>query len=82
MPTNKDTDAVGLAVGLVNTWDLLASDPDGRVGTVRNLRGYALPPRVRRPLAEPKQDVLLRALRGPREPGRLPAAERHAPLDA
>jgi len=28
MPTNNDADAVGLAVGLVNTWDLLADPPD------------------------------------------------------
>jgi predicted RNA-binding Zn ribbon-like protein len=28
MPTNDDTDSVGLAVGLVNTWDLLADPPD------------------------------------------------------
>jgi predicted RNA-binding Zn ribbon-like protein len=28
MPTTKDADAVGLAVGLVNTWDLLADPPD------------------------------------------------------
>jgi predicted RNA-binding Zn ribbon-like protein len=28
MATNGDTDAVGLAVGLVNTWDLLADPPD------------------------------------------------------
>jgi predicted RNA-binding Zn ribbon-like protein len=28
MPTDNDADAVGLAVGLVNTWDLLADPPD------------------------------------------------------
>lgn len=28
MPAAKDADAVGLAVGLVNTWDLLADPPD------------------------------------------------------
>ena len=28
MATNRDADAVGLAVGLVNTWDLLADPPD------------------------------------------------------
>lgn len=28
MATKGDTDAVGLAVGLVNTWDLLADPPD------------------------------------------------------
>jgi predicted RNA-binding Zn ribbon-like protein len=28
MSTNNDADAVGLAVGLVNTWDLLADPPD------------------------------------------------------
>jgi hypothetical protein len=37
MPRNSDADAVGLAVGLVNTWDLLADPPD----LVRDVRQIA-----------------------------------------